>query len=111
MTPQETKRRIRQLDNEVGSIYEILSAIEGTQRRHSMRFQEQAQTLDRLEARFDGLETKVDGLEARFDGLETKVDGLETRFDGLEARFDGLETKVDLLTSDMGTVLEILRAR
>ena len=90
MSPQETSRKIRQLDNEVGSIYQILSGIEMTQKRHSLRFEEQAQKLD---------------------GLEARLDGLETRFDGLETRFDGLETKVDLLATDMGTVLEILRSR
>ena len=83
MSPQETARKVRQLDNEVASIYEILSAIQGTQKRHSMRFEEQAQ-------RMSGLEAKVDGLGAKVDGLDAKVDSL---------------------AANMDTVLEILRAR
>jgi septation ring formation regulator EzrA len=64
MTPVETARKVRQLDNEVQAIYEMLVGIETTQRRHSNRFQEIAARLDEVDqtltARIDGVEQKVD---------------------------------------------------
>jgi chromosome segregation ATPase len=87
MSPQQVERKLSQLDNDVQSIYEMLSTITSTQQRHSNRFNELAEQVG-------GLEVKVDGLVGRFDGLESRFDGLEARFDGLEAKLD---TVVDLL--------------
>jgi chromosome segregation ATPase len=67
MSPTETERKIRQLDNDVPSIYEALSAIQGTQTRHTNRLRELGEQLDTVGA-------KVDGLETRFDGLDQKIE-------------------------------------
>ncbi len=59
MTPSETERRIHQLDNDVQSICEMLSAIQGTQTRHGNRLREQAEKLDRLDTKMDALDTRI----------------------------------------------------
>jgi outer membrane murein-binding lipoprotein Lpp len=97
MTPAEVERKVRQLDNDVQSIYELLATINGTLGRHSNRFDELGQDVARLDAKVDGLDAKVTGLDAKVDGLDTKVDGLDTKVDGLDTKMD--------------TVLELLRAR
>ncbi len=61
-TPAELDLRVRRLENETGSIYEIL---------------EQMQTTN--EARFDGI-------DARFDGIDGRLDGIDARFDGIDGR-------------------------
>jgi chromosome segregation ATPase len=97
MSPAETTRKIRQLDSDVESIYEMLAAIAGTQTRHGNRLQEQAEKLDTLESKVDALDTKVSSLDTKVGSLETKV--------------SSLETKVDSLQTSMDSVLEILRSR
>ena len=89
-SPTSLERKVRQLDNDVQSIYEMLSAIQGTQLRHGNRLDELDEKLTSLEAKVDGVDTKVGGLEAKVDRVDTKADGLR---------------------SDLQTVLELLRAR
>lgn len=61
-SPESIDRKVRQLDNDVQSIYEMLAAIQGTLTRHGNRFNEIDERFDGLEARFDGLESRVDGM-------------------------------------------------
>ncbi len=67
MGPVETERKIRQLDNDVQSIYTMLSAIQGTQERHTNR-------LGELAVKVDALDTKVDALDAKVGTVDAKVD-------------------------------------
>ncbi len=60
MGPVEIERKVRQLDNDVQSIYTMLSAIQGTQERHTNRLSELAVKVDTLEAKVDTLDGKVD---------------------------------------------------
>ncbi|MGI8887930.1 MAG: hypothetical protein ACR2GB_03000 [Nocardioidaceae bacterium] len=53
MGPVETERKMRQLDNDVQSIYTMLSAIQGTQERHTNRLGELAVKVDSLDAKVD----------------------------------------------------------
>jgi chromosome segregation ATPase len=85
-------RRVRRLENETDSIYEILTEIRSTQVDHGHR-------LDGLDTRLDGLDTRLDGLDTRLDGLDTRLDGLDTRLDGVDGRLDGMQA----------TLTEILR--
>ena len=107
--PMGIERKVRQLDNDVQSIYEMLAAIQGTQLRHGNRIDEVSEKVDGLEGRFDGLEGRFDGLERRFDGLEGRFDGLERRFDGIEGRFDGIERRFDGIDNKLVTVLATLQ--
>ena len=67
MSSAELERKVRQLDNDVQSIYEMLSTIHGTQQRHGNRITE-------LEDRVIALDGKVDALDAKVDVLDGKVD-------------------------------------
>jgi len=60
MGPVEIERKVRQLDNDVQSIYTMLSAIQGTQERHTNRLGELAVKVDNLDTKLDTLDTKVD---------------------------------------------------
>jgi chromosome segregation ATPase len=95
MTSQASlERKVRQLDNDVQSIYEMLSAIQGTQLRHGNR-------LDELDQKVDSLDQKVVGLDQKVVGLDQKVVGLDQKLEAMDRKFDG---KFD-------QVLELLRAR
>ena len=73
MGPVEIERRVRQLDNDVQSIYTMLSAIQGTQERHTNRLGELAVKVDSLDVKVDTLDSKVDTLDAKVDTLDSKL--------------------------------------
>ena len=77
----DIERKVRQLDNDVQSIYELLTNIQGTQRR-------QGTMLDGMDARMDRMETRLGGVETRLDGVETRLGGVETRLDGMDGKLD-----------------------
>jgi len=62
MTPAEVARKVRELDNDVQSIYEMLAGITHTQVRHTNRFNELQEQVGRLETRFDTLDAKLDSI-------------------------------------------------
>jgi septal ring factor EnvC (AmiA/AmiB activator) len=39
--------------------------------------------LDRMDARFDGLDARLDRMDARFDGLDARLDRMDARFDAV----------------------------
>lgn len=67
MTSPALERKVRQLDNDVQSIYELLSTISGTQMRHGNRF-------DEFDQRFESVEGRLVSVEGRLVSLEGKVD-------------------------------------
>lgn len=64
-TPVE--RKVRQLDNDVHALYELIHKISTTQVRHTNRF-------DELSADVAGHGERLDRLEGKVDRLEGKVD-------------------------------------
>jgi chromosome segregation ATPase len=84
----DLERRVRRLDNDVASIYEILAAVQLTQSRHT--------------SRLDEIDTMVAGIDGKVAGIDGKVDGVDQRL----TRVDG---KVDTLDEKMDTVLDLLR--
>jgi uncharacterized damage-inducible protein DinB len=58
---------VRQLDNDVQSIYDLLNGITTTQQRHTNR-------LGELSDQILALDAKVTAHDARFDTLEAKLD-------------------------------------
>jgi hypothetical protein len=71
MTPAEVERKVRQLDNDVQSIYELLNGITTTQMRHTNRFNELAEQVDR---KFDSTDQRLDAIDQRLDAMEPKLD-------------------------------------
>ncbi len=76
MSPVELERKVRQLDNDVQSIYEMLSTISGTQLRQGNRLEEIDQRLESVESKVDALDGKVDALDGKVDALDGKVDSM-----------------------------------
>lgn len=74
-SPESTERKIRQLDNDVQSIYEMLAGIEGTQRRHGNRLDE----IDGSLRQMDGRLGQVDGRLGRMDNKLDRILGLLDR--------------------------------
>ena len=103
MSPMEIERKVRQLDNDVQSMYEMLAAIQGTQERHSNRFQEIAEKLDNVDQTVNALDGKVSNVDGKVDTLDGKVTDLDGKVDTLDGKVTDLDGKMD-------TVLELLRS-
>lgn len=76
MTSPALERKIRRLDNDVQSIYEILSSISGTQMRHGNRFDEIDQRLESMDARLGGVEGQLESVEGQLESLDGKIDSV-----------------------------------
>ncbi len=74
MSSPALERKVRQLDNDVQSIYEMLSTISGTQLRQGNRLEEIDQRLESVESKVDALGGKVDVLAGRVDAVDGKLD-------------------------------------
>ncbi len=81
MTPATLERKVRQLDNDVQSIYELLDQLKtsqnrmaATQARQGNRLDELAQGLEAHDRRFDTIDQRFDGVDQRLDGLDSKLD-------------------------------------
>lgn len=61
-SPAEIERKVRQLDNDVQSIYELLTAIEATQKRQGNRLNEIAATQADHGAKLDSQGEKLDAI-------------------------------------------------
>ncbi len=101
MSPTEIERKVRQVDNDVQSIYEMLAFIQGTQTRHSNRFEELAVKVDALDSKVGSLDHKVDALDSKVGSLDHKVDALDGKVGSLDGRVVTIDAKLD-------TVLELL---
>jgi len=55
MSPVELERKVRQLDNDVQSIYELLNSISSTQQRHTNRLGELAAKVDAVDEKLDAV--------------------------------------------------------
>jgi len=93
MNPVELERKVRQVDDDVQSIYVMLAGIQGTQERHTNRLNELAARLDVVN---DELGARIDGVENRLGG---RIDGVENRLGGVEIRLDEV---LDLLRDPRG---------
>jgi hypothetical protein len=67
MKPLELERKVRQLDNDVQSIYELLLGIQGTQGRHTNRLDELATDIDAIGGRLSAVDGRLDSLEHKLD--------------------------------------------
>lgn len=76
MTSPALERKIRWLDNDVQSIYEMLSSISGTQMRHGNRFDEIDQRLESMDARLGGVEGQLESVEGQLESLDGKIDSV-----------------------------------
>lgn len=61
MTPTQMQRKLRQLDNDVQSVYEMLASISATQGRQGNR-------LDELDVKLDTMDIKLDTILQLLNG-------------------------------------------
>jgi chromosome segregation ATPase len=78
MTPRELERKVRRLDNDVQSIYELLSTISFTQTRHGGRLDELDRRFDAVDQRLEGIDQRLAGHDERFDTVDGKLDEVLT---------------------------------
>lgn len=65
--PVDVQRKLRQLDNDVQSIYEALASIAGTQMRHGNRLDELGSKLDEHSRKLDADGDKLDRIDVKLD--------------------------------------------
>lgn len=104
LTPAEVERKVRQLDNDMQAVYQMLSAIQGTQSRHTNRLHELGEALGDVGTQITSFDQKVTSLDQKATGLGESVTGLDGTAKVLDAKVTGLDQKLD-------TVLELLRER
>jgi chromosome segregation ATPase len=102
MTAPELSRKVRQLDNDVQSIYELLTEISTTQVRHGNR-------LDELGGQLSSIAGTQLRHGNRLDELADKLDGHDQRFDAHDQRFDAHDQRFDAMDEKLDEVLAILR--
>jgi len=104
--PTDLDRKVNQLDNDVQAIYELLSGIEGTLKRHGNRLMEISAELGtrfgEVDQRLTAMDQRFDGVDQRFDGVERRLDTMDQRFDGVEQRLDGMDHKLDRVLALLG---------
>ena len=128
-TPAEMQRKVRQLNNDVTSIYDLLKGIRDTQKkqgvhleavasgqtriaavqlRHGNRLDELAGQLEEIastQAKFDATQerhgNRLDELAATQDEHTTKLDEHTTKLDEHTTKLDGLATTVDEHTTTL----------
>jgi chromosome segregation ATPase len=108
MAELDVDRKVRQLDNDVREIYEILERICDTQQEHGSALGRTDAKVDRLEAKTDRLEVKADRLEVKVDRLEATAGGLAGSVERLEATAGATDAKVDRLGANLDRVLDRL---
>ncbi len=83
MTPGEIERKVRRLDNDVQSIYEMLATLSAQQAR-------QGNLLTSMDGRLADQDARFDAVDARLDGIDAKLTTFDTRFDTIDAKLDAL---------------------
>lgn len=68
------EQKVRQLDNDVHALYELIHKISTTQGRHTNRLAEITEDLA-------AIRTSISGHDARFESMEGKLDALEGKLD------------------------------
>ena len=74
-------RKIRQLDGDVMSLYELLTDISTTQAAHGERLDALDDRVSRLDDRVSRLDDRVSQLDDRVSRLDDKVDRIEGKLD------------------------------
>jgi hypothetical protein len=68
-TPAEVARKVRQLDNDVQSIYEMLARIEATQGRQGNRLGELASSVAELDGKVGDMSGKIAEMDGKLDRI------------------------------------------
>ena len=96
-TPPDVERKVNQLDNDVMSIYELLSGIQSVQTRQGNRLDE-----------IDGRLNSIQGLQLQ---QGSRLNQIEGRLDQMNGRLDQMDGRLDTLTDSVGEILTLLKGR
>jgi archaellum component FlaC len=99
VTTPEIGRKVRQLDNDVQAIYEMISKIDKTQQGHTTR-------LNGIDTHLEGIDTRLGGIDTRLGGIDTRVGAVETQLAGLATQVGGLTAQVGGLTAQVGELAD-----
>ncbi|MGH3897543.1 MAG: hypothetical protein ACRDTA_04670 [Pseudonocardiaceae bacterium] len=67
--PVGIERKVRQLDNDVQSIYEMLAEIAATQRRQGNRLMEMDGKLAEVDGKLTEVDSKLTGVDGKLDSI------------------------------------------
>jgi outer membrane murein-binding lipoprotein Lpp len=76
--PPDVQRKVRQLDNDVQSIYELLATIQATQQRQGNRLDELATDVGSLKLDVGSLKSDVGSLKSDVGSLKSDVGSLKS---------------------------------
>ncbi len=82
MAPDLT-RKVRQLDNDVQSIYELIAGIAATQQRHGNRLDELGDQLHGFGTQLQGFGTQLQGFDDRLQRIESTQASQDHKLDSI----------------------------
>lgn len=94
-SPPEVGRKVRQLDNDVVSIYDLLDELRGDVRRIAGSQLRHTSRLDHVEDRLHGVETKLATVDDRLTSIDDRVAGIDTQLTTLDGKLDRIIQLVD----------------
>lgn len=71
------------------------SFLEGFEQRMNVRFDVIDTRSDAVDGRFNGIDARLDGIDGRLDAMDARFDGVDTRLDGMDVRFTAIEVRLD----------------
>ena len=86
--PLEAERKIRQLDNDVQSIYEMLAEIAATQRRQGNRLAEVDTKLTEVDTKLTEVDTKLTEVDTKLTEVDTKLTEVNGQLNAMNGRLD-----------------------
>jgi septal ring factor EnvC (AmiA/AmiB activator) len=87
--PLEAERKIRQLDHDVQSIYEMLAEIAATQRRHGNRLAEVDTKLTDVDTKLTDVDTKLAQTAGNMTEVNGKLSAMNGRLDTIMGLLGG----------------------
>lgn len=82
MSSRHEERRVLRLENDVVSIYDLLSDVQTTVTGHTGQLERIDARLVEHDARFDAVEGRLEGVEGRLAGVEGRLDTVITLLRG-----------------------------
>jgi chromosome segregation ATPase len=102
--PLEAERKIRQLDNDVQSIYEMLAEIAATQRRQGNRLAEVDTKLTEVDTKLTEVDTKLTEVDTKLTEVDTKLTEVDTKLTEVNGQLNAMNGRLDTIVGLLGGV-------
>ena len=73
MSQPEIERRLRQHDDDITAVYELLGEIQDKQAQHDRHFEGVSRRFDSHDRQFDAINRRLDGQDQRFDRIDEQL--------------------------------------